>query len=121
MNNPLNVNTDIIEKFTNEELEKLYLQVNLPDKHSSYLSGNGEGCWAIPLTKEDKVFLDEDKPNTTAKIILCNGSVYFPPIVYGTVLQVEIRSGKRPVLDIEWMQKQLKDSGVDFKADALGM
>jgi hypothetical protein len=66
------------------------------------------------LTDKDANILSADKEKTTAKIILCNGSVYFPPVVYGSVLQVEIRNGQRPVLDINWMHEQLKKVDLDF-------
>jgi hypothetical protein len=112
--NPIENNVDKIKSYSEDEISKLYIKVNLPSNISSYNSGNGEGCWAIPNTDEDAVILNEDKDKTTAKIILCNDSVYFPPLVYGSVLQVEIRCGQRAVLDVNWMHEQLLKIDLDF-------
>lgn len=116
MENPIENAIDIIKAMSEASKDKLYLKVNLPDTISGYRSGNGEGCWALPYTEEDKEILDKDEKDTKAKIILCNDSIYYRPLVYGSVLQVEIRPDARPVLDIEWMQEQLAPIGVDFRA-----
>jgi hypothetical protein len=42
--NPIEVNVDKIKSYSEDEISKLYLQVNLPDSMGSYKSGNGEGC-----------------------------------------------------------------------------
>lgn len=115
-----NVWEETISKYTDDQLETLYLKINICDSLDAYLNGNGEGVWAIPLDEENKKILDEDKENTTAKIIMFNDSVYFRPLQAGSVIQVEIRPGYRPVMDINWMDEQLKDE-VNFKKDILGI
>lgn len=106
----------IIRSKSDQELQKLYLKVNIPGDMAAYKRGNGEGMWAIPLSDGDRIILDADKHGTTAKVILCNDSLYYPPMCYGTVLQVEMREGFRPVLDIDWAHEVLAPIGIDFKA-----
>lgn len=120
MKNPIqNVWDATHEKYSDEELNSLYLKANLCDSMEAYTDGIGEGIWAIPLDEDNKKLLDDDKKGTFAKIITFNNSLYFPALAAGSVVQVEIRPGNRPVLDINWMQEQLKDI-TDFKKDFLG-
>lgn len=114
--NPVENKADYLRTLDDDVLNKGYLKVNLPDNMRGYQGGNGEGCWAYPLTEEDARIIEEDKSGQKAKIILCNHSFYFPPLVYGSVLQVEMRPGFRPVLDIYWLHELLNPTGIDFLA-----
>ena len=82
-------------------MEGKHFQVNLPDNKQAYKSGNGEGIWVVAESEEDFKKYIEDKPTdhkTTIKVKVLNNSVYYPSISYGTVIEVELRKGKRPIM-----------------------
>ena len=117
-NNQVFINkSSYLNSLSEEDFDKLsinYLKFNIPMSIESYNSSNGEGCWALPYSEKDQKLFVLNEKGTFAKIILCNDSVYFQPLIYGTVLQVEIRGGDiRPILDINWMQKKLNGI-IDF-------
>lgn len=105
---------DVIEALSSEELQRTCIKVNIPRNMKSYLSGNGEGCWALPLTVEDAKIIEIDKHKEKALVVLCNSSFYFPKLSWASVIQVEMRSGFRPVLDIDWVQEKANHDGVDY-------
>ena len=89
---------------------------NIPDSKDSYESGNGEGCWWTFETPKDKEVYEGDKEGTTFMAILCNDSIYYP-LVYGTVIQMEVRHAFRPVVDMKWFKEQLATIDVDFNLE----
>lgn len=107
---------EVITSLAEGELEKQCIKVNIPSDMVSYNGGNGEGCWALALTPEDAEIIATDNHKAKAKVVLCNSSIYCPVLEWSTVIQVEMRHGLRPILDIDWMQEQAKKDGIDYIA-----
>jgi hypothetical protein len=88
-------------------------KANIPDNKKGYERGNGEGCWWAFETAEDEKIHDADVKNTSFMGLLCNDSIYYP-LPFGSVLKLEVRPGKRPVVDMVWFKKQLTNQEIEF-------
>lgn len=75
---------------------------NLPSCQEEYQNGNGEGCHFLPLTETDRKKYDEDCGAGTINAIILNDSIFYPSLNWGTIVQLECRGKKRPVLDLAW-------------------
>ena len=84
-------------------------KANLPDSKSKFESGNGEGVWVIPLTKEDESITKSDINGEKSQVIILNDAIYYP-FPYGTILTIENRTGYRPLLNYEWLDFVIKTS-----------
>jgi len=90
-----------IEKITEEMVSELgekngYFRVNLPSTFKTYQTGNGEGIWAVALTKEltDKIEKAEIKQFYA---YAANDSIYYPELVCGSRILAETRGDNRAV------------------------
>ena len=86
----------------------MHVKINLPDSRESYESGNGEGCWAIIEGAAATAYEEDGRydPETGAglyKAILDNDSWYYPGLVHGTEVPIEMRGPSRPVVPIAWL------------------
>ena len=101
----------IIRKIYEDETflnENNYIKVNLPNTREKFRSGNGEGIWAVPYTKEDQKISDDNILRTTFKVIVLNDCIYYP-FRYGVIIQVKIVNvDQRPILDKEWLDTHSK-------------
>jgi hypothetical protein len=87
--------------------EKNYIKVNLPTSNAKFETGKGEGCWAVPYTKEDLDICNIGARGTSFKVVLLNDAICFP-FPYGTILEVECRGGNyRPILNRGWISKTI--------------
>ena len=90
------------EEITEEKVAELgeangYFKLNLPDTFEKYQSGNGEGIWAVALTKEltDKI----DKGSVKQfNAYAANDPMYYPHLKCGSRILSETRGRDfRPV------------------------
>lgn len=79
-----------------------YIKVNLPASQEAYNRGNGEGVWAL-VTQETKKAYDSDETGKAYTAILDNDSVYYPELVHGTEMPIEMRGENRPVVPYSWL------------------
>lgn len=67
-------------------------RINIPYSLNEYDKGNGESCWAYPLTIEDwNTYQSSDRIKQIIKVILDNDSRYYSDLRRYTILEVEIR------------------------------
>lgn len=90
-----------------------YIRVNVPHDYDEYLSGNGEGCWA--LAEEDvKALYDadaQDEPGETHRAILDNDCLAWPFLRHGCAIEIEMRGEFRPVVSYEFLRRQALTHG----------
>lgn len=110
----LTQNSEYIQKHTKQELLNLCVKVNIPFNMKGYNNGNGEGCWALPLTENDFNIINKGVSNEKAFVVLCNSSIYCSNLKWSTVIQVNIVTGKRPILDIHWLHQILKNHDINY-------
>ena len=79
-----------------------YIKVNLPESEEDYLIGTGEGCWAI-ADKAAKRAYDEDADSGEYSVTLDNDSICWEGLIHGTVVPIEMRGDKRPVVPYNWL------------------
>lgn len=90
------------EKISGKKIEELgesvgYFKLNLPADMSNYISGNGEGIWAV-CSSEDAENMASNKAQGQFLAWAANGSFYYPgEIEYGSVILAEFRGKMRPV------------------------
>ncbi len=85
-----------------------HFKINLPNIKRSYLSGNGEGCFCIPLTIEDKRKMKDDNSICEKfKFILMNDSMYYPELKHLDILEGKTQGKYRPILFIPEFEKEL--------------
>jgi len=105
-----------MEKISEKKVANLgdsigYFKLNLPNDETSYISGNGEGVWAVVDDKELKEKISNDKVDVFEAYI-ANDSVYYPGLVCGSKVQAEVRKGRRPVAVFSDLQEELsKEAG----------
>jgi len=82
-----------------ERLIKAYkcFKVNLPSTISEYRTGNGEGIWVVAASASDNKLIRGDSINKQFFAYLCNDSVYYPNLPYGSRVLFETRGGSRSV------------------------
>lgn len=86
-----------------------YIKINLPSNEESYKSGNGEGCWA--LVEEDTYKAYElDETGDGYKAILDNDSFYYPGLMAGIEIPIEMRGTNRPVVPYNWLVEHYGES-----------
>ena len=78
------------------------IKVNVPDTHEHYISGNGEGCWA-ECDKAAQAAYDNDESGTVYNVFLANDSIYYPGLMCGAIVPIEMRGEYRPVVPFEWL------------------
>jgi hypothetical protein len=97
-----------LEKNPNLYNDDDYIKVNLPDTLAKFRSGNGEGIWAVPYTKNDIKICASNNVGTRFKVVVFNDCIYYP-FRMGDIIQVEIiDEDQRPILDKEWLDKNKK-------------
>lgn len=74
-----------------------YIKVNLPETENDYAYGNGEGVWVLVDDTCKKAY-DNDDSDGTYIGILDNDSIYYPHMVHGMAVVVEMRGANRPVV-----------------------
>lgn len=79
-----------------------HIKVNLPSNKGNYKSGNGEGCWAL-VDDETKEAYDNDVESGEYKAILDNDSFYYPGLLAGKEIPIEMRGEFRPVVPYQWL------------------
>lgn len=89
------------------------IKINLPDDSIKHRLGNGEGIWAIPINLKDYLKWNDDSKFDTIKVMLLNDSLYYPTLTWGSVIEVELRGDKRPVLSsnmFNYLQENCKEN-----------
>ena len=86
-----------------------YIKVNLPNNEANYLSGNGEGCFAL-VDEKTKIDYDNDKKGKGYTAILDNDSIYYPGLMAGTEIPIEMRGKNRPVVPYQWLVENYGES-----------
>lgn len=109
------INTDGFDRIRQTSInENLIYQCsfmgNLPSCQEEYNSGNGEGCHFLPLTEVDRDKYDEDCETGTINAIILNNSIFYPLLSWGTIVQLECRGKKRPVLDLAWYRNNVGEN-----------
>lgn len=84
-----------------------YIKVNLPASQEAYNRGNGEGVWVL-VTEDVKKAYDTDEEGTSYTAILDNDSVYYPKLLHGTEMPIEMRGKNRPVVPYSWLINNYK-------------
>jgi hypothetical protein len=74
-----------------------YFKLNLPSTIDEYRFGNGEGVWAVAASASDNKLARDDSVNKQFEAYLCNDSVYYPHMPFGSRVLGETRGGCRPV------------------------
>lgn len=95
--------------FPQMEEERHIIKVNLPSSEEAYESGNGEGCWCIADSKVSEAY-NNDEEKGTYEVILDNDSVYYPGLMAGKKIPIEMRGEQRPVVPISWLVKNYGES-----------
>lgn len=78
------------------------IKVNLPSNKECYEYGNGEGCWA-ECDADVQLAYDNDEDGTHYECVLANDSLYYPGLLCGTTVPIEMRGSNRPVVPYEWL------------------
>lgn len=79
-----------------------YIKVNMPETFEDYISGNGEGVWAL-VDAACKKAHDSDSSEGTYIGIICNNSIYYPRMRYGMAVVIEMRGSNRPVVPYSFL------------------
>jgi hypothetical protein len=87
-----------------------HIKVNLPDSPEAYKNGNGEGVWVL-VNEDVKRAYDTDEAGTTYEGILDNDSIYYPELMHGVVIPIEMRGNNRPVTPYEWLIDHYEQEG----------
>ena len=85
-----------------EELS--YIKANLPGSPEAYESGNGEGCFFLVPPEVRKAY-DNDEAGTIYEGVIDNESIYFPGILPGDLLPLEMRGKNRPVVSYDYLKR----------------
>lgn len=94
--------TDELQRTANNGMYR-YIKVKLPETKEN--DNNGEGCWAI-MSSKTFVECDSDMQcEKTYKAVLCNNSLFFNGLDYGTIIPVKSRGNLRPVVPYEWLNE----------------
>ena len=80
------------------------IKVNIPPDREWYERGNGEGCFFI-VDDRTKEAYDRDETGGGFVGILDNDSLYYPGLMHGEQLPIEMRGKKRPVVPIDALSK----------------
>lgn len=72
------------------------VKVNIPHCWEGFRSGSGEGVWGYIRRAKDKMRYDRGVGEF--ELVLLNTSIYWPQLVWGSVILAEGRGTKRPVL-----------------------
>ncbi len=92
-----------------------YFKFNLPDTFESYRTGNGEGIWAVALTKELTEEIDKGRVGQF-HAYAANDPVYYPNLKCGSRILGETRGAdNRPVA--VWDDLQGTKSAPDNKKE----
>lgn len=89
-------------KCSREELS--YIKGNLPGSPEAYESGNGEGCFFL-VPPEVRQAYDSNENGTLYEGVIDNESIYFPGILPGDLLPLEMRGDFRPVVPYEYLKR----------------
>ena len=81
-----------------------YIKANLPDSPEAEERGNGEGCFFL-VPPEVKKAYDSDEAGTLYEGVIDNESVYFPGILPGDLLPLEMRGKNRPVVSYDYLKR----------------
>jgi hypothetical protein len=80
-----------------------YIKVNLPYSPEHFLSGNGEGVWACPVTAEDQFIYDHGSKGETFNVYILNDSLFYP-FLCASIITVQVTGpDTRPILDKTWL------------------
>lgn len=74
-----------------------YIKANLPATEDAYRAGTGEGCYFI-VDAATKAAHDSDTEGGGYSGILDNDSAYYPGLMHGERLPLEMRGLYRPVV-----------------------
>ena len=78
-----------------------HIKVNLPETEEEYIDGNGEGVWVLVDDDTYNRYQLDDFDAGTYVGILDNDSVYYPHMVHGMAVVIEMRGDHRPV--VPWL------------------
>lgn len=87
---------------------KHLIKINLPSTEKDYEIGNGEGCWFTVSEEVLKAYNENSTLKTTGK--LENDSFYYQGLLCGQECPIELRGNKRPVVPLEWLNKNYGES-----------
>ena len=96
--------TEAIKRFRCSREELTYIKANLPESPAAYEQGTGEGCFFL-VPPEAKKAYDTNEEGTIYEGVLDNVSVYFPGILPGDLLPLEMRGDFRPVVPYDYLKE----------------
>lgn len=79
-----------------------YIKANLPATEEAHKEGRGEGVWIL-VDESAKRAYDTDETGTIYRGILDNDSIYYPGLMHGEPVPVEMRGEARPVVPYKWL------------------
>lgn len=82
--------------------KEFYIKINVPTTEEEYLSGNGEGMWALADEKTKRAY-DEDAASGEYEVILDNNSFFWDGLEHGQLVPIEMRGEARPVVPYNWL------------------
>lgn len=82
-----------------------YIKVNLPASQEDYRNGDGELVWVLVTEDVKKAYFNADEEGTSYTAILDDDSVYYPGLVRGTEMPIEMRVEDIPVVPYNWLIK----------------
>lgn len=83
------------------------VKINIPVTNDGYLAGNGEGCFCL-IDVDTKEVYNNDEFGGNYSAILYNSSVYYKGLEPGEVIPFTMRGDKRPVADLDYLQKNFE-------------
>ena len=94
-----------------EELQAGYLMFNIPNPETPN-NPNGEGVWGW-ADPESKARYNDDHYTGKLTVVLCNDPMYYSGVLCeGMEVVVRCNGEHRPILDPEWVQEKLIDTGL---------
>lgn len=91
------------------------IKINLPYSRETYKTANGEGVWCYIISPEDmETYLDDTKAGRLINGVLLNDSLYFPELKHKSLVPVELRGAKRPVVPLEFLKDILLEERAEL-------
>lgn len=80
-----------------------HIKANLPRNAEDYENGSGEGCFFL-VSERTKEAHDTNESGTVYEGLLDNDSIYYKDLLHGTLLPIEMRGERRPVVPLDYLQ-----------------
>lgn len=86
-----------------------YIHVFLPASQEDYRNGDGELVWVLVTEDVKKAYYNTDEECTSYTAILDDDSIYYPKLVRGTEMPIEMRVEDIPVVPYNWLVKNYRE------------